>query len=102
MSVQDPTTRRNEMFAVIENYLASGLTQKEFSNQLNLAINTFQYWLKKYREQNEPSEKNAFLPLRVNTRHNNFACVLEFPNGIKIHWREIPEMTVLRSLLRLK
>ena len=52
-----PTTRRRkraqEQYALIEKYLASGLTQKMFCQQHGLVLSTFHLWLKNYRQAND-------------------------------------------------
>ncbi|MDZ7360352.1 MAG: hypothetical protein ONB46_06450 [candidate division KSB1 bacterium] len=80
------------MSARIEKYLASGLSQKAFCAQENLAFSTFQCWLRKNhahrRHTVAPSARgNSFIPLYV--RQTPLAppplsCVIEFPNGVNI------------------
>ncbi|MDZ7314363.1 MAG: hypothetical protein ONB45_24165, partial [candidate division KSB1 bacterium] len=93
MSSATPLTpRAHEMFTYIEKYLASGLSQKAFCTQENLALTTFQYWLRKYRAPHRHAEApsapgNRFIPLHV--RETPLAppplsCVIEFPNGVNI------------------
>jgi hypothetical protein len=45
------TPRAQQMLALIEKYLASGLSPKAFCAQEQLAYATFQCWLRKYRAQ---------------------------------------------------
>ncbi len=64
-------THAREMFEKVERFLASALSQKEFSHQEGLAYRTFRYWLKKHRLQevqsSQPVEEAPadFIPLRV-------------------------------------
>jgi hypothetical protein len=39
-----PTDRRSEMRRVMEEFLSSGLTRREFCNQRDIAVTTFDYW----------------------------------------------------------
>lgn len=90
MNIQTPlTVRAQQMFALIEKYLASGLSQKAFCAQEELAFTTFQCWLRKYRAQQQstpPAFSNDFIPLHVRKASTTMAspltCVVEFPNGV--------------------
>lgn len=37
------------MFGEVEQYLASGLTQREFTKGKTYTLDSFKYWIKKYR-----------------------------------------------------
>jgi hypothetical protein len=39
-----PTDRRSEMRRVVEEFLSSGLTRREFCSQRGIALTTFDYW----------------------------------------------------------
>jgi hypothetical protein len=39
-----PTDRRSEMKRVVEEFLSSGLTRREFCSQRGIALTTFDYW----------------------------------------------------------
>ena len=39
-----PTDRRSEMRRVVEEFLSSGLTRREFCSQRGKALTTFDYW----------------------------------------------------------
>ena len=59
------TTKRDKMFALIEEWKNSGKTQKQFSREQGIKYSTFLYWKKKYRESSTESQNNGFLPLEV-------------------------------------
>jgi hypothetical protein len=44
-----PTDRRSEMRRVVEEFLSSGLTRREFCNQRGIALTTFDYWRGQFR-----------------------------------------------------
>lgn len=46
---------KEQKFAMIRRWEASGITQKQFIEQENVSMNNFQYWLKRYRKVNEPT-----------------------------------------------
>lgn len=57
------TTKRDKMFALIEEWKDSGKTQKQFSAEKGIKYSTFLYWMKKYRRSS--GRNNGFLPLEV-------------------------------------
>src|SRR5262245_59045737 len=83
-----------EMFAKIERFLASALSQTEFCRQEGLVYWTFRYWLKKYHLKEAllrpPAEIPAgFIPLRVVTTETvspSSTCVIEYPSGLIIRF----------------
>ena len=44
-----PTDRRSEMRRVVEEFLSSGLTRREFCSQRGMPLTTFDYWRTKLR-----------------------------------------------------
>lgn len=47
------TEHRNRMFSLIENWHQSGLSQKAFCEQQQIAAHQFYYWYKCYRAKND-------------------------------------------------
>jgi hypothetical protein len=47
------TAHRNRMFSLIENWQQSGLSQKVFCEQQQIAAHQFYYWYKRYRTKND-------------------------------------------------
>lgn len=47
------TEHRNAMFSLIENWQQSGLSQKNFCEQHQIAAHQFYYWYKCYRIKND-------------------------------------------------
>jgi transposase-like protein len=95
---------KEEMWAHIEQYQQSGLTQYRFCQQTGLSKSTFGYWLKKYRkEQHNTSVKktSGFLELRFEqeeTRTENQHFQICFPNGVQL---SCPANTPTEKLLTL-
>src|SRR5277367_3253178 len=67
------TDRRSEMRRVVEEFLASGLTRREFCSQRGIALTTFDYWRSQFRskprlgkvEVARPEEAAQSLTLRL-------------------------------------
>ena len=53
-----PLRQAAEMYPLIESYLDSGLTQKQFYRQQELPHHVFSYWLRHYRKHNGLSSDN--------------------------------------------
>ena len=90
MQNQTLAEQRQLHLAAIEKYLASGLLQKRFCQQAQLAYSTFQVWLKKYRHaQAEPTleqhSDNSFVPLTftpIIAKVESALCNIEYCNGV--------------------
>ena len=104
------TQRTQDMFALIEKYLSSGLKQKQFCQQESIAYSTFQWWLHEYRHRDDkyapkkPSSKKFIKlpPLSPNVlSHHSYS--IEYPNGITVHLSgpvDVPLISQLVQALR--
>ncbi len=54
-----------EMFPLVERYESGGQQQKEFCEFHDINIGTFQYGLKKYREERSTKEPHSFQKITV-------------------------------------
>lgn len=107
MASQTQQERRQARFALIEKYLDSGLTQEKFCEKQHLAYSTFQFWLKKYRQENpdrakeQQSPANTFLPLTFTSPKTEPApVVIEYPNGVILHINGAIEPQLLIQLIQ--
>jgi hypothetical protein len=107
MAFQTQQERRQARFAIIEKYLNSGLTQDKFCEQQQLAYSTFQFWLKKYRQENpdrakkQQSSDTRFLPLTFTPPKTEPASlVIEYPNGVILHVHGVMEPQLLLQLIQ--
>lgn len=108
--------RAQAMFAVIEQYLASTLSQTIFCKQEGLAYSKFNYWLKQYRLREALAAKTAtpeikdaldhppadFIPLRITPAEPvalSSACVIEFPSGVVVRFQGAVDASVLAQLI---
>ena len=72
-----------EMFPLVEVYLGSSATQKEFSAAHGMSLHVLNYWIAKYRR--ERAESGAFLEI-VPTTETEHRPLLEisYPTGVKL------------------
>ena len=97
------------MCAHIEACKHSGQSQKIYCEQEGLAYSTFQYWVKKFREEYAENEEleitPGFIPVEVQPDPEMDQVVgsnqlhFLFPNGIQVMCSESVQPEVLRTLL---
>ena len=97
--------RSQKMFALIEGYQKSGLTQKAFCETEGLALSTFQYWISKYKKyhQRDSSPAEAFVELKAQSPLSSFgnAIILSYPNGVKLTVDKDVKPAFLKELISL-
>lgn len=100
--------RAEEMFALIETYLASGLSPKIFCEQHHLTLSTLQYWRRKYtthmRQGDAPTSQDLqFIPLRARQRRLSVPApaqwVIEFPHGVIVRLSGTMDIQLLSQLI---
>ena len=72
--------QRTRMKAEVERWRQSGLTQKEFSQQLGIKVATFAYWVSRSKEES----KTGFVPLRPGQRDLAGDIEITYPNGVRL------------------
>ena len=80
------------MYGLIEQYLASGLSQRLFYTQEQLCKSSFEYWLKKYRHEKGipiPSRKRTkktFIPVELSNPLPDKEPQIQiiYPNGVQV------------------
>ena len=99
MQLQPET--RQQMFAMIEQWLTSGLTQKAFCEQHSIRYYVFHYWYKRYRMQQSGIQDNAtsFVKLQVAKPSPSGAVEINFPGGIRILFHEPVSSNYLKALI---
>lgn len=99
-----------EMFSHIEACKQNSQPQKVYCLQHDIAYSTYQYWAKKYREENasnKVTEKPAgFIPVKVQPDPEVIAQVsgssqlhFLYPNGIQVLCSEKANVEVLKILI---
>lgn len=72
--------QKTRMKAEVERWRQSGLTQKEFSQQLGIKLATFAYWVSRSKEES----KTGFVPLRPGQRDPASEIEITYPNGVRL------------------
>ena len=110
MSDRPLSSRAQKMFAVIEAYQASGLTQKAFCQSEGLAFSTFQYWLSRYRKQHRPdhqqSSRHLFVELKPQTplpsgHIGDRSVIVSYPSGVVVSLGATVDLALLKELIAL-
>lgn len=100
--------KRERMSSLIQSYQSSDQTQKDFCTQNDITYSTFQFWLKKYRENKDTSDKRekrlqsgGFIPVDItgSSEEETTGFQIEYPNGVRLSFRSIPDMGIIRELL---
>ena len=89
---------QEKMFALLDRYVQSGLTQKEFCVQEGVSLAKFGYWRRRWKAaQNNPLSQSGFLPLSFEGAPS--ACVLIYPNGLRLELASV-SVALLRALIQ--
>ncbi len=98
----DTTTReqnRTAMFGLIEQYKASGLSQKRFCQEHTIAISQFYYWHKRYRES---QAEQGFVPVKIFSGRNKIPVAnleIQYPNGVLLRLPVNTPLNYIRALM---
>ena len=93
----------DEMLPVLENYYASGLSQKQYCEQEQLAPHLLAYWHRKYKAQqsiDQKSEVSKFVKLSISSPVPTLDGVeIIYSNGTKIKVAQKVEWAFFEKLL---
>lgn len=99
MEEQSDLTTQQLMFSLIEIWKSSGMTQKEFCREKELAYHRFHYWFKKYNDQSRATtDGSPFLPISMKSAVNSHLEIL-YPDGRRLIFHQPVEAGFLRVLL---
>jgi hypothetical protein len=93
------------MYALIEQWQQSGISQKAFCSEHSLTVLKFQYWHKRYKaeklpdESNEPSFIKMSVPVAQMHGHSVGQAEVVFPNGIRILLHQEVSAHFLKALV---
>lgn len=103
-SKQSKSSPRNsaQMFPLIRKWELSGLSQKEFCAERGIKSHLFYYWLKRYREQDQPdrSTKAGFVSVEVEPSTEPVVLAeIVYGDGTRLVLKERVNARFLRALL---
>src|SRR4030066_246684 len=100
MSTIKKTSRRDEMFALIEQK-QSNQTNKSFCEQQGIALSCFYYWQNKYHQ--ERSTSTGFVPVLVKRSSSGLSQQIEvhYPSGVSVRVPAGSSVTLLKTLIDL-
>lgn len=91
------------MFALIQAWEGSGLSQKEFYTHHGIKPHVFWYWLRRYREEGEPAAKTAgsFVSVEMAEEEPGQAALVEviYSDGTRLVFKERVSATFLQDIL---
>lgn len=90
-----------EMFAHVEAWLCSGLSQRVFCEQHRVVPHIFYYWLRRYRQKQLSLEQKGFIPVSVTPAKLREAPRMEVVgvNGNRILFYDRVDPVYLKDLL---
>lgn len=94
-------TTSEEMFAHVEAWKESGLSQKAYCHEHMIAYHLFPYWTKRYRmKHGEGQEKKGFVSVEVSNPGISAPLMeLSGPGGLSLKFYQQPDVSFLKSLL---
>lgn len=94
-------SQAKEMFAHIESWESSGLSQRFFCEQHQIIPHIFYYWLKRYRLKQLPVEKKGFIPVSLTPvkQHETPRIEVLGMNGNRILFYDHVDPLYLKNLL---
>lgn len=96
------TTLQQLMFSLIEVWRSSGMSQRDFCQEKDIAYSKFHYWLKRYKTNSSARDSRpGFVPVRVNgqTVGRTGALELVYPDGRRLIFHQDVDPSFLRTLL---
>lgn len=96
------------MFPLVESWLSSGLTQKEFSRQHQIPDHVLVYWIGKYRKVHGPTSRQtpgegvstSFIRLSTATPSVH-GMEVQLPTGVVIRFASPVPVAYLQQLLKV-
>lgn len=98
MQSKEKEAVQQQMFDYINQWQQSGLTQKAFCLQVNLAYHIFHYWYKRYRI-TESKPASSFIKLRVSTPSISSHTELVLPDGKRLLFHQPVSIDYLKALI---
>jgi hypothetical protein len=100
MEKQSRTARQAWMFEKIEQWKESGITQKQFCQEHEIALSNFFYWHKKHRK-HSPSTP-GFIPIAVHSNIKGSSSIeIIYPNGVRIQLPSTMHPSAVGEFIRM-
>ena len=90
------TNRQEEMFSLIELQQQSGQTILNFCKEHRITLSNFNYWLRKYRKNLQPS--SGFIAITPSFPASPLRVL--YPNGVAIELSH-PDVSLISTLVRI-
>ena len=97
MQSKEKEAVQQQMFGYIDQWQQSGLTQKAFCQQVNLAYHVFHYWYKRYRI-TESNPASSFIKLGVCSSISSHT-ELVLPDGKRLLFHQPVSIDYLKALI---
>lgn len=88
-----------QKYTMIEQWQQSGLSQKKYCEQNNIAYHHFHYWYKRYHTRQAGDSAGDFIPVRVNAASPAGNIELQLPDGKRILFHQPISADFLKALL---
>lgn len=92
-------SKQEQMFERIGQWQQSGLSQKSWCEQNNMAYATFQYWYKRFRSAVDQQPLNDFVPLMMDAPSAPYWCELIGTGGKRLLFPQPVRADFLRELM---
>ena len=108
------TVKKQGLCALVESFQSGNQTQKNFCSEHGISYSTFQFWLRRYRQEysvcsrrEQKLASGGFVRLKTTSdehrkKSNDFDVVIEYPGGIRISFGSVPETGLIRDLLAVQ
>lgn len=92
-------TKKERMFALIDEWKQSGVSKTEFCHRKNLKVNTFAYWVNKVKPA-EDERKTGFARIQIRDCSSTAQLLLIYPNGVKMEV-DAKDLSLIKHLIDL-
>lgn len=75
-------TKTERMYGLVDQWRASGQTQKVFCGEHGVKVSTFSYWVSKKKLSEEPT--GGFLPVQTEWPAASGQVLITYPNGVTL------------------
>lgn len=91
---------QQDMLKLAEEFLVSGVTQKEFCQKAGIKPSTFSYWMKKVRSRDRVASGGFIKISTEKTPSQAQELELSYPNGVKVKI-STSEIALISRLVKL-